>query len=41
MKTVVLKPIFFYKYIIEIAGNYKPRGGECAASFGADRILYV
>jgi len=39
MKTVVFKPIFFYKYIIEIAGNYKPRGGECAASLGADRIF--
>jgi len=38
-ETVALKPILFYKYTIEIAGNYKSRGGDCAASLGADRII--
>jgi hypothetical protein len=39
MKPIVLKSFLFYKYIVESAGNYKSRGGECAVSFGADRIF--
>ena len=38
-ETVAFWLILFYNYNIAIAGNYKSRGGECAAPFGVDRMI--